>query len=137
MAGEESSEKGNKMKELAEAYGYEGKDPEVVHVLPPPGGVAMFDVQVLLEKTWEGVNSLGTKSRAESGTCELEEEIRLEKDAAVQGKGGLVLKEKLEDYSPLGRDGLRDQRLAVADARQLLRESAPCCGGRRQECQNV
>jgi len=54
MAGEDPSEGGNKMKELAEAYGYEGKDPEVVadmmiadpkkYVLPPPGGVAMFDV---------------------------------------------------------------------------------------------
>ena len=49
-----AGEGGNKMKKLAEAYGYEGKDPVVVavmmfadpkkYVLPRPGGVAMFDV---------------------------------------------------------------------------------------------
>ena len=97
-AGEDSSEGGSKMKELAEAYGYERKDPEVVHVLLPPGGVAMFDVQVSPEEDLERYQ-LFRKSCTESGTRELRKKFVWRKIAArpgqrrprTQGKAGGLL----------------------------------------------
>ena len=70
MADEDSCEGGNKMKEFAEAYGCEGKDPDAVHLLPPPGGVAMFDVQVFLKKTREGIRMGHLRARGRNSSGE-------------------------------------------------------------------